>query len=247
MRRLITASFVLTVCGHAFYSQMIPNNVGVPKPTVDLTAGTWKYNVKTVQPDGTYLSTYSIAIKDDSGVWTVTGTWNTPDGAVTDISTLEKNTLILRKESFKHFPKRGQAWKPVTINLDFTANKVTGNTTNVSGHQEPLVADLGGPVFAHAASWIGCLPLADGYSTTFRDFNVLQRRAELMQLIVVGMERVAVPAGTFDSYKVELSPVSGGSDKQTVWIAKDSHLAVKVSEVEVSGGGTILTTTELVP
>jgi hypothetical protein len=95
-----------------------PNSVGVPKPAVDLTAGTWKYKATAVKADGTFLWTYSITIKDDGGVWTVTDSMETPDGPVTDVSTLEKGTLILRKESFKHFAKPGRPW-PITLNLDF--------------------------------------------------------------------------------------------------------------------------------
>ncbi|HEY6253153.1 MAG TPA: DUF3108 domain-containing protein [Candidatus Angelobacter sp.] len=225
-----------------------PNSVGVPKPAVDLTAGTWKYKVTAVQPDGTYHDTYSITVKDDGAVWTVTSTWETP-GPVTDVQTLEKGTLILRKESFKHFAKPGRPWSRTT-NLDFTGSKVTG-ATNISGQDKPVAIDLGGPLFAGAAAselTIGCLPLADGYSTTFRNFDIQEQKESLLQLKVVGMERVTVPAGTFDSYKVELTSASDRrSYKGTVWIAKDSRTPVKASGSETVGRGTIFTTTELVP
>jgi hypothetical protein len=225
-----------------------PNSVGVPKPAVDLTAGTWKYKATTVQPDGTYLDTYSITIKDDGGVWTVTTTWKTP-GPVTDVQTLEKGTLILRKELFKHFAKPGRPWKRTT-NLDFTGNKVTG-TTNISGQDKPVAIDLGGPLFAGAegsAVTIGCLPLADGYSATFRNFDIQSQEETLVHVKVVGLERVTVPAGTFDSYKVELTSANGRSSyKGIVWIAKDSRTPVKGTGSETVGRGTMFTTTELVP
>src|SRR5205085_4984447 len=149
-----------------------PKTVGMPKPALDLTAGTWKYKTTVVQPDGTYLFSYSVTIQDGGGVWTVTDSWETPDGPVTDVQTLEKGTLILRKELFKHFPKPGRPWA-ITTDLDFTANKVTG-ATNMSGQVKPVAIDLGGPLFAGAAGaelTIGCLPLAAGYSTTFRNFD----------------------------------------------------------------------------
>ena len=62
-----------------------------------------------------------------------------------------------------------------------------------------------------------------------------------MALKVAGVESVTVPAGTFDSYKVEVSSADGGGDKQTVWIAKDSHKPVKVEAVLASMGGATLT------
>jgi hypothetical protein len=227
-----------------------PNNVDLPKPAVDLTAGTWKYKETLALRDGTYVSIFSTTIKDDGGVWTVTTGWESPQGSVTEVSTLEKGTLMLRKESLKHFAKPGRPWVPVAINLDFTGNKVTG-TIKRSGPDEPFALDLGGPVFGGndgSGIAIGCLPLADGYSTTFRSFDIESQEETLVHLKVVGVERVTVPAGTFDSYKVELTSANGRrSYKGTVWIAKDSRRSVKGSGSESVGRGTVFITTELVP
>jgi hypothetical protein len=60
------------------------------------------------------------------------------------------------------------------------------------------------------------------------------------------VESVTVPAGTFEAYKVEVSSADGGSDKATVWIAKDTRQPVKSSMTMASMGGAILTT-ELMP
>jgi hypothetical protein len=102
-----------------------PNIVAVPKPAMDLTTGTRKYKVTAVQPDGTYVGFYSIVIKDDGGVWTITYSIEAPDGPVTDVWTLEKRALILRRESFKHFAKPGRP-EPFTINVDFSARAAGG-------------------------------------------------------------------------------------------------------------------------
>lgn len=235
----------------------VAESVGLPKPAVAPTAGTWKYKEEDVIAEGKargrYLSTLSVTIKDEGGVWTVTTDINFIEGPVTDVLTLEKDTLIPRKESFKHFLHKGQPWKPVEIDLDFTGNKVTGAMKYVSGPDKPVAFGLGGPLFAGTATdvTVGCLSLADGYSTTFRYFDIQQLalqkpdREKVMQLKVVGMERVTVPAGTFDSYKVELTSPDG-SYQETVWIAKDSRIPVKTYAVEVIKG-TDVTTTELVP
>ena len=103
---------------------------------------------------------------------------------------------------------------------------------------------MGGPLFAGAVGselTIGCLPLAEEYSTTFRNFDIQKQKENLLWLKVVGMERITVPAGTFDSYKVELTSADGGSYKQTVWIAKDSRKPVKAISVLADMGGAIVT------
>lgn len=222
----------------------------LPKPTVNPTTGTWKYKETDVASAGTLKGAFSVTIKDDGGAWTVTTKWEFDQGPVTDVSTLEKGTLLLRKQEFTHFLHPDQPWKPVAINLDFTGNKVAGAMKYVSGPDKPVAMDLGGPIFADPVGWIGCLPLADGYSATFRYFDIdrlpikPQASIKSVQLKVMGMERVTVPAGTFDSYKVELTSADSRSSKETVWIAKDSRILVKASGVDELYGAF---TTELVP
>ena len=240
----------------------VPNSVGVPQSAMTPTVGTWKYKGTTEAPGdtrhGALLSTYSITIKDEGDVWTVTTAAEFPDGPVTDVSTLEKGTLSLRNKSFRHFLHPDQPWKPVAVSLDFTGNKATGTMKYVGRPDKPVAVDLSGPPFADANSSdvkIGCLPLAQGYSTSFMYFDIERfalnpqgpDKEKLLQLKVIGMERVTVPAGTFDSYKVELTSTDG-SYKETVWIAKDSRVPIKEKYLELYGKKrvTVVTTSELV-
>jgi len=108
---------------------------------------------------------------------------------------------------------------------------------------------LGGPLFASGAGGIesiACLPLAEGYTTSFRNFDVQTQKEKLMALKVAGVEKVTVAAGTFDSYKVEITSADGGTDKQTIWVAKDSRKPVKQEASLASMGGATMSM-ELVP
>jgi hypothetical protein len=160
-------------------------------------------------------------------------------GQFSDTAVLEKGTLAVRKRSVK----QGQ----VTIEVNFNGNKVTG-TMSMGGQDKPIASDLGGPVFAETGGnlSIACLPLAEGYTTTFRNFDLQKQKEKLLQLKVVGSERVTVAAGTFEAFKIEINSADGGADHETLWIAKDSRKAVKVSGVLASMGGATLTG-ELVP
>ena len=209
--------------------------VGLPKTATDLKPGTWKYKAKLAAGGQEFAITMVTDIKDSGVSWTAVDTMQSPMGEAVDTASLEKGTLVTRKQSIKQ--------GPATVNVDFADNKATGNMS-VNGTDKPIAADLGGPLFADAAGGIqviACLPLAEGYSTTFRNFDVQKQKEKLMQLKVVGVESVTVPAGTFESYKVELTSADGGNDKETVWIAKDSRKAVKVSAVLASMGGAVLT------
>jgi hypothetical protein len=146
---------------------------------------------------------------------------------------MDKGTLIARKLGVKQ--------GPVSIDLNFAGDKAAGNMS-MSGKDTPISVDLGGPLFAQGAGAkqsLSCLPLAEGYSTTYRNFDVQKQKVQLMQLKVSGVEKVTVPAGTFDTYKLEIT--SDGGDKETLWVARDSHKPVKESAVLGSMGGAVFT------
>jgi hypothetical protein len=131
----------------------------------------------------------------------------------------------------------------VVVELDFKGNKVTGTMTQ-NGQAKPIDVDLGGTIFADgggAFDVLARLPLAANYSTTFRNFDVQKQKAQIKSLKVIGSESITVPGGTFDAYKVEVVDANNEADKQTIWIAKDSHKVVKISATLVNLGGALLT------
>jgi dipeptidyl aminopeptidase/acylaminoacyl peptidase len=208
--------------------------VGVPKTAADLQAATWHYQVK-IEMGGQQMSMkLATTIEDGGGTWTATDTMDTPQGSVTDTATIDKSSLIVRKRSVKQ--------GPVAIDVDFAGDKAAGQFS-MNGQTRPIAVDLGGPLFGDAAGGdqaIACLPLAEGYSTTFRNFDLQSQKVQLMQLKVAGVEKVTVPAGTFDAYRLEITP-SDGADKKTLWVDKDSRKVVKASAVVASMGGAVVT------
>jgi hypothetical protein len=65
--------------------------------------------------------------------------------------------------------------------------------------------------------WMRRLPFADGYKTTVRLLASLGYHIISIKCDVSGPEKVKVPAGSFDCYKVDLS------NNQTFWYSADSH------------------------
>ncbi|MGD0732528.1 MAG: hypothetical protein ABR956_14805 [Terracidiphilus sp.] len=208
--------------------------VGLPTPANDLRTGKYAYQV-TVEVNGqTFDLKVNTVITDGGSSWTATNTMETPQGTGTDTTTIDKGSLILRKRSVLQ--------GPLLIDLDFAGDKATGKI-DMNGEVHQVASDLGGPLFGDGAGGdqvLACLPLAVGYSTTFRNFDVEAQKVKLMQLSVPSVEAVTVPAGKFEAYRVEIAPSDGG-DKKTLWIAKDSHKVVKGSAVVASMGGAALT------
>lgn len=211
------------------------NAVGLPKPAIDLQPGNSSYQV-TIEVGGQKISLKATtAITDGGSSWTAVNTMDTPQGTATDTATIAKSSLVLQKRSLKQ--------GPVDFELEYAGDKATG-TMSMNGQNKPINADLGGPLFADAAGSdevIATLPLAEGYTTTFRNFDIQAQKVKLLQLNVAGIESVTVPAGKFDTYRVDVTSADGTADKKTLWVAKDSHKVIKVTAVIASLGGATFT------
>ena len=208
---------------------------GAPKPVTDLKSGSANYNASIAFGGNNIPITVKNETKEDNGAWVVTETVVTPQGEITDVSTVEKGTLLLKHRLVKQ--------GPVVFDVDFKGNNATG-TMSMNGQSKPIAVDLGGAIFADGAGSfdvLAALPLAEGYTLSFRNLDLEKQKLEMKNLKVVGAESVTVPAGTFDAYKVEITSADNEADKTTLWIAKDSRKIVKFTAVLTQLNGAILT------
>jgi dipeptidyl aminopeptidase/acylaminoacyl peptidase len=209
--------------------------VGVPKPTADLAPLSTKYAAR-VEMGGQKVAemTMSTEIAERDGAWVVTGAMDSPMGKATDVVTLEKGSLVPVKRSISQ--------GPMAIDYEVKGGKAVGQM-KMGADPKPFEVDLGGALFADGAGAyevMATLPLAEGYATAFRNFDVQSQKPKTMELKVVGSESVTVPAGSFDAFKVEVtSPDS--TQKSTFWVAKDSRRVVKLMAVLPQMNGAVLT------
>ena len=214
--------------------------VGVPKVVASLSPGRASYQGKIEAGGQTIPMSITQTIEEKGGAWVVTGSAKMPMGDAVDITTLDKATLVLRKRSIKQ--------GPAAIELVFEGGKATG-TMAMGGDPKPVSVDLGGELFADGAGGhdaLGALPLAESYSTTFRNFDVRQQKVQLKQAKVTGSEKVTVPAGAFEAWKVEIVAADGEPGSTTLWVAKDTRKVVKTITTLPQMGGAVVTT-ELQP
>ncbi|MGO8925363.1 MAG: DUF3108 domain-containing protein [Limisphaerales bacterium] len=134
-------------------------------------------------------------------------------------------------EQFSRMEVQADSFKPLhchwKINLIGTVD-VTYSPgyaeMKMAGKDEVAKIDLTGVVYDNeeVIQLMRRLPLASDYKTTVHIFtglgggNIVPTQTE-----VAGQEKVEVPAGTFDCYKVELS--LAGQMKQTLWYSTDAH------------------------
>ncbi len=215
--------------------KMGPVGISGPKPAMDLKAGNSNYSASLAIGGQTIPLSIKSETKEENGAWVVTETVVTPQVEITDTSSIEKGTLVLRHRVFKQ--------GPMVFEVDFKDNKATGSMS-MNGQAKPIAVDVGGDIFGDGAGGldvIAALPLAEGYTASFRNMDLQKQKLELKNLKVVGVESLTVPAGTFEVYKVEITAADNEADKTTVWIAKDSRKVAKISAVLTQLNGAILT------
>ena len=206
-----------------------------PTPATSLTPGTITYKARFEVQGQTLPVDLTRTLKDQNGVWLVTEDSSMPMGTASDSSYFDKSTLRLTKRVVHQ--------GPVIIDVQFADNKATGKMT-MNGQERPISADLGGVLFgdgAGASDVIGSLPLAEGYTTTFRNFDLMSQQAKSKELKVVGSEKVTVPAGAFDTWKVEVTTVDGTGESTTLYVDKATHHAVKIVTILPQMNGAVMT------
>jgi dipeptidyl aminopeptidase/acylaminoacyl peptidase len=202
-----------------------PAAVGTPVPVTGLKAGASSYSAKLELGGQSMALSVSNDVKEDGDTWVISESIKMPGGEVLDITTVAKGTLQVRKRSVKQ--------GPVSIDLTFDGGKATGTVT-MGGQAKPFSVDLGGPLFGDGASAfhaLAALPLQEGYTTTYRNFDVQKQKAALKQLKVAATEDVTVPAGTYKAFRVEITSADGEPGSTTVWIATGSRQMVKLAAV----------------
>lgn len=167
-------------------------------------------------------------------VWRIVSSAKSPMGAAAD-------TFYLDKESLLPIARRATQG-PAVVKLNFSKDAITGS---MKMQQEvPIDVKLNAEVFPSDAAFeavLGTLPLAEGYETTYRVFDVLQQKVRLGSLKVVGVEDVTIDAGTYNTYKVELKSLDGGTEEGVINIsANQPHIVVKSQSKlpAAMGGGT---------
>ncbi|UCF06770.1 MAG: prolyl oligopeptidase family serine peptidase [bacterium] len=177
---------------------------------------------------------------DGKAAWQVISTMSSPMVSGADTFLVDHATLLPIK--------RSATQGPAVVKLEYTTSTVTG-MIDVGTTQMPVEAALDAPVFGEGAALdivIESLPLAKGYETTYRIFDVNAQMTRLMHLEVTGMETVEVPAGSFEAYKIEIKPIDGESGGGTMFVSEKDPRTVVRATMQLpaqAGGGTA--TTEL--
>jgi dipeptidyl aminopeptidase/acylaminoacyl peptidase len=130
------------------------------------------------------------------------------------------------------------------VELDFSAQGVTGKISmgaqdipvNVKSDHQVMPSEWGTMIP------VSTLPLEAGYAATIHQFDLMTMSAKAMIVKIEGTEKLTVRAGTFDSYKGQLTPVEGEGGG-TFWIDTKTRNILKIEAKlpSMAGGGSVIT------
>jgi dipeptidyl aminopeptidase/acylaminoacyl peptidase len=206
----------------------------MPKPVAPLAPGVYDYAGRIELGGQSMDMPMRTEIKEDAAGWAITDSVKGPGGEAIDSGIVERDTLALRRRTVTQ--------GPVKITYDVAPGGKVSGTLDTGGQPKPLSLDAGGDLFADGpggAQVIAALPLAEGYRTSFRNLDIQTMKVNVIQLAVAGSEKVTVPAGAFDTWKVELNSDDGSV--MTLWIDKATRKVAKVTATMASMNGAKLT------
>ncbi|MEY4936142.1 MAG: Prolyl tripeptidyl peptidase precursor [Bacteroidota bacterium] len=185
----------------------------LPQPVMVVTAANLSYR-SIIQLNGELVSTdMTRQITANNGNWIISEKVTSVFGNSLEINTIDQKDM----KPVKRVLENGR----LKIELDYTPTMIKGNVVGGSidrvialRTEEPILTDGAGIDLV-----IGSLPLREGFIGYYRTFNPQSHQIKINQVKVVGVERVNVPAGSFDAFKVEFKPING-DEATTFWIEK---------------------------
>jgi len=160
-------------------------------------------------------------------------TSQSPQGTVESKYYLDSNTLLPLKQTVDQ--------TGLSIALNYEPDKITG-TMELRGQERDISVDLDVSILSSLETVVGTMNLKPDFTATLRTFNLLQQKVVPHSLKVIGKETVSVPAGSFETYKVEVTSLDGSSGEQTIYVNINKPYNMVKMEAELPammGGGTM--------
>jgi dipeptidyl aminopeptidase/acylaminoacyl peptidase len=181
------------------------------------------------------LRTVALAEHQGRPVWRVVDSVLAAGVAAVDTTDMDRASVR---------PVRREAAGRAAVTLAFTETGVSGEI-RIGPQKLPISATADGPIFAEGVSLdllVAGLPLAPDYKATARVFALLAGKVRPMAIAVTGAETVTTPAGTFETFVVQVTPQDGDeSGTATLHVTTAApHVVVRsVTKLPaMMGGGT---------
>jgi hypothetical protein len=183
------------------------------------------------------LSSTQTVAKTTTGetdTWTLVSRIKTARGTNTDSLIVDRSSLL---PVSRH--RRGGAAMDLTYSrLSAPGETKVSGTMKSGGQSKPISKRVKGPTLAggvHDVIALGAMPLQPGLEAALRVFSPQDQATKRAEFEVTGTKTVETPAGTFETYVVDLN-VGEGDITGTVHLRKEAPRYYVKWKTEVSAG-----------
>jgi len=232
------------------------DQVSLPEPdstkerASDLKSSFPQFNAEKIKPfQANYQSTINLGGREikvdltreiyskkfnENESWLIVDKSKAPQGTSLDSLYLDKKTCL----PIKRIMNRPRA----TISMNYSGNKIQG-TLEMRGKERELKAKTSGKFLSGLQLSLMAMDISSDYQAVFNTFNVLKNKQQKQTLKVVGEETIKVPAGTFPTFKIEITPENTSRGKQTLFLSKEEprKLVKTIRELPKRTGGKAIT------
>lgn len=196
-----------------------------------------EYKYTTMMKGGAQEMEFDInrTVKEEDGKIIIMDNTSTPFGSSENISTVDAKTLMTISQSSTGF---------MTSNIDYTAEKITGETADFRGNKTPIDIDVEGTVYGGGSAVepvLANMNMEVGHKEKMKTFVVFQMQVTEMDVEVAAKETVEVPGGTFEAYRLDFSIPDFADYSQSTWVSAEEPRMMLKSVVNAPQMGTMTT------
>ena len=191
----------------------------VTNPALDgakLTEQTSTYRMTVELPDGTVDMTasasWSRANRDGQDVWLVHLVNDSSLGRMVE-------DIYLRRDDLRPLHRTVEQ-AGVRLAMDYTDGAVQGQASFPDGQEVPIDIPLSAPAIGHMESALAVLPLSPGFTVELTTFEPTMQMERRWRVVVTRTETTATPAGTFDTYRLEINDPESKGAPGLYWVTR---------------------------
>lgn len=203
-----------------------------------LTEQTRTYRTTVELPDGTVDMTtstsWSRATRDGQDVWLVNLVNDSTLGRMVEAIYLEDGDL---RPSHRTVEQAG-----VRLAMDYADGAVQGHASFPDGRDVPIDVPLSAPAIGHMESALAVLPLSPGFTVELTTFEPTMQMERRWRVVVTQTETTATPAGTFETYRLEINDPQSTGAPGLYWVTRSPpHHTVqsRTTLPDTFGGGEV--------
>ena len=181
-----------------------------------LTEQTRTYRMAVELPDGTVDMTtstaWSRATRDGQDVWLVHLVNDSSLGRMVEHIYLGRDDL---RPLHRTVEQAG-----VRLAMEYTDGAVQGQASFPDGQDVPIDVPLSAPAVGHVESALAVLPLTPGLTVELTTFEPTMQMERRWRVVVTEPQSIATPAGTFETYRVEINDPESRGPPGLYWVTR---------------------------